>query len=72
MAEKLYPEMSHKVYAIASVYSSVSPFFMREYPGEEQELVWRYARILAEATLILWSLCTAYLIISGPVCALSL
>jgi hypothetical protein len=64
--------MSDKVYGIASVYSFVSPFFMREYPGEEQELVLRYKRILAYATPILWSLCTAYLIISGPVYAWSL
>jgi hypothetical protein len=53
LAEKLYPEKSDKVYGIESVYSSVSPFFMREYPGEEQELVLRHTRIVAYATPIL-------------------
>ena len=70
--EKLYPEKNNKVYAIESPYSSVSPFFMREYPREDHELVFSHIRIVAHAALILWSLCTAYLIISDPVCALSL
>jgi hypothetical protein len=35
IAEKLYPEKSDKVYGIESIDSSVSPFFMRKYPGEE-------------------------------------
>ena len=72
LSEKLYPEKSDKVYGIDSLCSSVPPFFMREYPREDHEFVVRHARIVVHATLILWSLCTAYLIISNPVCALSL
>ncbi len=69
LAEKLYPEKSNKVYEIDSPYSSVSLY---ERIPKEQELVCRHVRIVAHAGLILWSLCTAYLIISNPVYALSL